>query len=140
MSHLRWALLLQPCSLRLAPLPIPALLASAGINTAIYSPSGANTGVGFAIPADIVRSSVEQIIAFGRVVRPIMVRQARRSPGRKWGLCGRCPGCHPLGRIWQGTVCSQYQAAVLLLALAFAVEAASPGAPPDPPAIINRKF
>lgn len=43
-----------------------------GINTAIYSPSGANTGVGFAIPVDVVRSSVEQIIKNGRVVRPIM--------------------------------------------------------------------
>ena len=43
-----------------------------GINTAIYSPSGANSGVGFAIPVDIVRSSVEQIIRFGRVIRPIL--------------------------------------------------------------------
>lgn len=43
-----------------------------GINTAIYSPSGANTGVGFAIPVDVVRSSVDQIIKNGRVVRPIM--------------------------------------------------------------------
>ena len=44
----------------------------AGINTAIYSPSGANSGVGFAIPVDIVRSSVDQIIRFGRVIRPIL--------------------------------------------------------------------
>lgn len=43
-----------------------------GINTAIYSPSGANSGVGFAIPVDVVKSSVEQIIEFGRVVRPIL--------------------------------------------------------------------
>lgn len=43
-----------------------------GINTAIYSPSGANSGVGFAIPVDIVRSSVDQIIKFGRVIRPIL--------------------------------------------------------------------
>jgi S1-C subfamily serine protease len=43
-----------------------------GINTAIYSPSGANSGVGFAIPVDIVKSSVEQIIKFGKVVRPIL--------------------------------------------------------------------
>eukprot|EP00775_Hariotina_reticulata_P001416 gene1416-1758_t len=43
-----------------------------GINTAIYSPSGANSGVGFAIPVDVVRSSVDQIISFGRVVRPIL--------------------------------------------------------------------
>ncbi len=43
-----------------------------GINTAIFSPSGANAGVGFAIPIDLVKSSAEQIIQFGRVVRPIM--------------------------------------------------------------------
>lgn len=43
-----------------------------GINTAIYSPSGANSGVGFAIPVDIVRSSVEQILKYGKVVRPVM--------------------------------------------------------------------
>eukprot|EP00195_Chlamydomonas_chlamydogama_P017384 CAMPEP_0202910480 /NCGR_PEP_ID=MMETSP1392-20130828/52167_1 /ASSEMBLY_ACC=CAM_ASM_000868 /TAXON_ID=225041 /ORGANISM="Chlamydomonas chlamydogama, Strain SAG 11-48b" /LENGTH=356 /DNA_ID=CAMNT_0049600607 /DNA_START=266 /DNA_END=1337 /DNA_ORIENTATION=- len=43
-----------------------------GINTAIYSPSGANTGVGFAIPADVVRSSVQQIIAYGKVTRPAL--------------------------------------------------------------------
>jgi S1-C subfamily serine protease len=43
-----------------------------GVNTAIYSPSGANSGVGFAIPSDAVRSSVDQIINFGRVVRPII--------------------------------------------------------------------
>ena len=44
----------------------------AGINTAIYSPSGANSGVGFAIPVDVVRSSVDQIIKYGKVVRPIL--------------------------------------------------------------------
>lgn len=45
---------------------------AAGINTAIYSPSGANSGVGFAIPIDIVKSSVDQIVKFGRVIRPIL--------------------------------------------------------------------
>ncbi|KFM26732.1 Protease Do-like 1, chloroplastic [Auxenochlorella protothecoides] len=43
-----------------------------GVNTAIYSPSGANSGVGFAIPVDIVRSSVDQIVRFGRVTRPML--------------------------------------------------------------------
>lgn len=43
-----------------------------GVNTAIFSPSGANTGVGFAIPVDVVKSSVQQIIQFGKVVRPIL--------------------------------------------------------------------
>lgn len=43
-----------------------------GINTAIYSPSGANSGVGFAIPVDTVKESVVEIIANGRVVRPVL--------------------------------------------------------------------
>ncbi|GIL78369.1 hypothetical protein Vretimale_7717 [Volvox reticuliferus] len=43
-----------------------------GINTAIYSPTGANNGVGFAIPVDIVKSSVGQIIQYGKVTRPML--------------------------------------------------------------------
>ncbi|CAI5522715.1 unnamed protein product, partial [Closterium sp. Naga37s-1] len=43
-----------------------------GINTAIYSPSGASSGVGFAIPADSISGIVEQIIENGRVVRPVL--------------------------------------------------------------------
>lgn len=43
-----------------------------GINTAIYSPSGASAGVGFAIPIDLVSSSVEQIIKYGKVERPFI--------------------------------------------------------------------
>lgn len=43
-----------------------------GINTAIYSQSGNSAGVGFAIPVDVVKSSVDQIIKYGKVVRPIM--------------------------------------------------------------------
>jgi S1-C subfamily serine protease len=37
-----------------------------GINTAIYSPSGGSNGVGFAIPIDGVRSSVEQVRVVSR--------------------------------------------------------------------------
>ena len=40
-----------------------------GVNTVIYSPSGASSGVGFAIPSDTVRRVVNQIILRGRVVR-----------------------------------------------------------------------
>lgn len=43
-----------------------------GINTAIYSPSGANSGVGFAIPVDTVKSSVEEILQYGQVIRPVL--------------------------------------------------------------------
>jgi S1-C subfamily serine protease len=41
-----------------------------GVNTAIYSPSGASAGIGFAIPVDTVQRIVPQILRHGRVVRP----------------------------------------------------------------------
>ncbi len=41
-----------------------------GVNTQIASPTGANTGIGFAVPADIVNRVVPQIIKYGRVIRP----------------------------------------------------------------------
>ena len=40
-----------------------------GVNTAIFSPSGASVGIGFAIPVDTVRRIVNQIIRYGRVQR-----------------------------------------------------------------------
>jgi len=41
-----------------------------GVNTAIYSPSGASAGIGFAIPVNTVKEVVPQLIAYGRVLRP----------------------------------------------------------------------
>ena len=41
-----------------------------GMNTAIASSTGENTGVGFAIPVDTVKRVVPQLIATGKVVRP----------------------------------------------------------------------
>ena len=43
-----------------------------GVNTAIYSPSGAYAGIGFAIPVDTVRWIVPELIAYGKVIRPRM--------------------------------------------------------------------
>jgi serine protease Do len=40
-----------------------------GINTAIYSESGGNQGIGFAIPSNVVRAAMNSIIAKGRVIR-----------------------------------------------------------------------
>lgn len=40
-----------------------------GINTAIYSRSGGSQGVGFAIPASLVKSVMKQILEFGHTVR-----------------------------------------------------------------------
>ncbi len=41
-----------------------------GMNTMIYSPSGASSGVGFAVPVDTVKKIVPQIVQFGKVIRP----------------------------------------------------------------------
>ncbi|MBV8761352.1 MAG: trypsin-like peptidase domain-containing protein [Deltaproteobacteria bacterium] len=41
-----------------------------GINTAIYSPSGANAGIGFAVPVDTINSVVPQLLKSGKVTRP----------------------------------------------------------------------
>jgi len=40
-----------------------------GINTAIIAPAGGNVGIGFAIPVNMVRASMEQIIDHGEVKR-----------------------------------------------------------------------
>ena len=41
-----------------------------GINTAIYSPSGASAGIGFAVPVDTVMRVVPQIISNGKYISP----------------------------------------------------------------------
>jgi S1-C subfamily serine protease len=41
-----------------------------GVNTAIFSPSGASAGIGFAVPVDVVNRVVPRLIATGRDVRP----------------------------------------------------------------------
>lgn len=43
-----------------------------GVNTMIYSPSGASAGIGFAIPVNTVEEIVPQLIEHGRIVRPIL--------------------------------------------------------------------
>jgi S1-C subfamily serine protease len=43
-----------------------------GINTAIFSPSGAYAGVGFAVPVDTVNRVVPQLVAKGKYTRPVL--------------------------------------------------------------------
>ena len=43
-----------------------------GINTAIYSPSGASAGIGFAVPVDTVNRVVPQLIRDGQYLRPTL--------------------------------------------------------------------
>jgi serine protease Do len=40
-----------------------------GINTAIYSRSGGNQGIGFAVPANLAHSTMDSLLKHGRVVR-----------------------------------------------------------------------
>jgi S1-C subfamily serine protease len=79
-----------------------------GVNTAIYSPSGAYAGVGFAIPVDVVNRIVPELISKGRVATPgigiqaaseeiaarlgvdgvVVVRTVPGSPAQKAGING----------------------------------------------------
>jgi serine protease Do len=40
-----------------------------GINTAIFSPSGGSVGIGFAIPANLAKPIIDQLLEFGRTRR-----------------------------------------------------------------------
>jgi S1-C subfamily serine protease len=79
-----------------------------GVNTAIFSPSGSNAGVGFAIPVDVVNRIIPELISNGRVATPgigieaanediaarlgvdgiVVVRTAPGSPAQKAGITG----------------------------------------------------
>jgi serine protease DegQ len=48
-----------------------------GINTAIYSPSGGNVGIGFAIPSDLAREIMAQLLVHGEVRRGTLGVQAQ---------------------------------------------------------------
>ncbi|MEG3768318.1 PDZ domain-containing protein, partial [Alteromonas sp. 14N.309.X.WAT.G.H12] len=43
-----------------------------GINTAIFGPNGGNVGIGFAIPSNMMKSLVDQIVEFGDVRRGLL--------------------------------------------------------------------
>jgi serine protease DegQ len=43
-----------------------------GINTAIFGPNGGNVGIGFAIPANMMKSLIDQIAEFGEVRRGLL--------------------------------------------------------------------
>ena len=43
-----------------------------GVNTAIYSPSGAYAGIGFSIPVDAVRWIIPELVKYGKIKRPLV--------------------------------------------------------------------
>jgi S1-C subfamily serine protease len=60
-----------------------------GINTAIYSPSGAYAGIGFAVPVDIVNRIIPQLVKNGKSERAgLGIRIADDQISRRLGLKG----------------------------------------------------
>jgi 2-alkenal reductase len=90
-----------------------------GVNTAIYSPSGASVGIGFAIPVDVVNRVAPQLIRQGSVPTPgigvlvghegmtaqlgvdglIIMRTVEGSPAERAGLRGLDPRTGMLGDV-----------------------------------------
>jgi S1-C subfamily serine protease len=61
-----------------------------GVNTAIYSPSGAYAGIGFAIPVDTVNRIVPDLIRYGRVKRVGLGAEiAHEQAAERLGIRGR---------------------------------------------------
>ncbi len=60
-----------------------------GVNTAIFSPSGSNAGIGFAVPVDTVNRVAPQLIRHGRVTRPgLGIHVADRRTAERFGIRG----------------------------------------------------
>jgi Do/DeqQ family serine protease len=63
-----------------------------GINTAIFSQSGGNVGIGFAVPINMARNVVEQIVAHGEVKRGrigVLVQDVTPELAQKLGVESR---------------------------------------------------
>jgi S1-C subfamily serine protease len=60
-----------------------------GMNTMIVSPSGAYSGIGFAVPVDTIKSIVPQIIRHGKVIRPgLGISPLKDEYARRLGITG----------------------------------------------------
>jgi S1-C subfamily serine protease len=60
-----------------------------GVNTAIYSPTGASAGIGFAVPVEEVNRVVPELIRYGRRIRPGMgITVAHEQLARRLGVEG----------------------------------------------------
>lgn len=50
-----------------------------GVNTAIYSPSGASAGIGFSIPVEVVKWVIPELMVHGKIMRPILGVELART-------------------------------------------------------------
>ncbi|MET0355491.1 MAG: trypsin-like peptidase domain-containing protein [Cellvibrio sp.] len=74
-----------------------------GVNTMIYSPSGASAGIGFAIPVNTVKDVVPQLIKNGRIVRPVI---GFESAPEQWALQSGIEGL-PILRVFNNSPAQQ---------------------------------
>ena len=71
-----------------------------GINTAILAPSGGNVGIGFAVPANMARAVMDQLLRYGEVhrgrigvvIQDLTAQQAGEHGDGADGRCGHRPG------------------------------------------------
>jgi serine protease Do len=80
-----------------------------GINTAIYSSTGANNGIGFAIPIDLARNVMDQLKQHGRVIRGwlgVEIQQVTPDLAQSWGG-GHTPGGRGGGGAGKGRTCAR---------------------------------
>jgi S1-C subfamily serine protease len=68
-----------------------------GITTAIFSPSGASAGVGFAVPVDTVNRVVPQLIRSGRYIRPALGIEIDAGINKRLGEMLQTTGVFVLG-------------------------------------------
>jgi serine protease Do len=62
-----------------------------GINTAIFSQSGGNMGIGFAVPSSMARSILDQLIKNGKVVRGwlgVSIQELSPELAQQFGVTG----------------------------------------------------
>ncbi|MFZ1703976.1 MAG: trypsin-like peptidase domain-containing protein [Saprospiraceae bacterium] len=60
-----------------------------GVNTMIYSPSGASAGIGFSIPVDEVNWVVSDLIKYGILKRPVLgIQLLPEQNAENWGVVG----------------------------------------------------
>jgi len=80
-----------------------------GINTAILSRSGGNDGIGFAIPSNMARGIMEQLIATGKVVRAslgVMIQDLTPELAKQFQAPGQSEGAL-VGDVMKGSPADQ---------------------------------
>jgi Do/DeqQ family serine protease len=69
-----------------------------GINTAIIGPAGGNVGIGFAVPANMARAVMRQLVRFGEVRRGRLGIQMQDLPGREGAVLAQVQPASPAER------------------------------------------